>query len=269
MQPSQLHLRSIRIDELPNNEFPFNLSFLQNWQELEFNAPVTFFVGENGSGKSTLMESIAVAAQIITVGSTEAAADQTLEHVTRLANALKLVWNQRTRRGFFLRAEDFFGWVKAQSRMRQEMHNDLKQIDEEYKDRSDYARGMARSAIVGQLVDMQRRYGKGLQVRSHGESFLDLFQERFVPGGLYLLDEPEAPLSPLRQLSLLSVLKQMIAKDAQFIIATHSPILMAFPDAKILSFDHAPIKPIEYASLEHVSLTRDFLADPESFLRHL
>jgi predicted ATPase len=263
------HLRSVQLPAAPSSEFPFNLSFVQSWSDLEFSSPVTFLVGENGSGKSTLMEAIAVNAQLITVGSTEAAADQTLDHVKRLANALKLVWNKRTRRGFFLRAEDFFGWVKAQSRLRQEMQSDLKQIDVDYKDRSDYARGLARSAIVGQLVDMQRRYGEGLQVRSHGESFLDLFQERFVPGGLYLLDEPEAPLSPLRQLSMLSLLKQMIAKDAQFIIATHSPILMAFPDAEILSFDHAPIKPIEYASLEHVSLTRDFLADPESFLRHL
>jgi len=93
---------------------------------------------------------------------------------------------------------------------------------------------------------MQRRYGDGLQVRSHGESFLDLFQGRFVHGGLYLLDEPEAPLSPLRQLSLLALLKQMVDQDAQFIIATHSPILMAFPGAEILSFDHSPLQPMAY-----------------------
>jgi predicted ATPase len=96
-----------------------------------------------------------------------------------------------------------------------------------------------------------------------------LFQARFVPGGLYLLDEPEAPLSPLRQLSLLALLKQMVDQDAQFILATHSPILMAFPGAQILSFDHSPLQPIAYKDLEHVTLTRDFLADPDSFLRHL
>lgn len=269
MQPNQLHLRSIRIDEIPNNEFPFNLSFLQNWQELEFRAPVTFFVGENGSGKSTLMESIAVAAQMITVGSSAAAKDATLAHTRALANALRLVWNKRTRRGFFLRAEDFFGWVKAQSQMQQDLQDDLEQIDEEYKDRSLLAKGLARSAASGQLAGMRRRYGDGLQARSHGESFLDLFQSRFVPGGLYLLDEPEAPLSPLRQLSLLALLKQMSEQNAQFIITTHSPILMALPGAEILSFDHSPLRKVEYRDLEHVNLTRDFLADPESFLRHL
>lgn len=269
MQPNPLHLRSLRLNELPSKDFPFNLSFLSNWQELEFHAPVTFFVGENGSGKSTLMEAVAVAAQLITVGSTEASGDQTLDHVRRLADALKLVWNKRTRRGFFLRAEDFFGWVKQQNLMRSGLQADLQQVDEDYKGRSETAKGLARTPYAGQLADMQRRYGEGLQVRSHGESFLDLFQSRFVPGGLYLLDEPEAPLSPMRQLSLLSLLKQMVAQEAQFIIATHSPILMAMPGAEILSFDHSPLRKLGFGELEHVNLTRDFLADPESFLRHL
>ena len=101
------------------------------------------------------------------------------------------------------------------------------------------------------------------------ESFLTLFQARFVPGGLYLLDEPEAALSPLRQLGFLSMLKEMLAQDAQFIIATHSPILMAYPKATILSFDHAPLQPVSYDDLEHVTLTRDFLNNPAAFLRHL
>jgi predicted ATPase len=97
-----------------------------------------------------------------------------------------------------------------------------------------------------------------------------LFQARFVPGGLYLLDEPEAPLSPLRQLTLLSMMKEMVEEqEAQFIIATHSPILMAFPDAEIVSFDHLPPQQVAYDELEHVSLTRDFLANPEAFLRNL
>ena len=263
------HLRSIQLPAKPSTEFPFDLGFMQSWQDIEFQAPVTIFVGENGSGKSTLMEAVAVAAQLITVGSVDASKDQTLEHVERLAAALKLVWNKRTRRGFFLRAEDFFGWVKQQNQLRGELRADLAQVDEDYKGRSDYAKGLARSPIGGQLADMQRRYGDGLQVRSHGESFLDLFQGRFVHGGLYLLDEPEAPLSPLRQLSLLALLKQMVDQDAQFIIATHSPILMAFPGAEILSFDHRRLQPMAYQDLEHVTLTRDFLADPDSFLRHL
>jgi predicted ATPase len=204
------------------------------------------------------------------VGSVEAHRDKTLADVQDLTRFIKLVWNKNTRKGFFLRSEDFFGWIKSQERMRAEMQDELKEIDEEFEGRSDYARGLARSAVSGQLAGMQRRYGDGLQNRSHGESFLDLFQARFVPGGLYLLDEPEVPLSPLRQLSLLSLLKQMVEEhESQFIIATHSPILMAYPGAQILSFDQTPIAPVDYVDLEHVNLTRDFLADPESFLRHL
>ena len=116
---------------------------------------------------------------------------------------------------------------------------------------------------------MERRYGDGLDSQSHGESFLALFQSRFVPGGLYLLDEPEAPLSPLHQLSLLAAIKAMVEQDAQFVIATHSPIVMAYPGATILNFDTTPVSPVGYDDLEHVNLMRDFLNGPEAFLRHL
>ena len=98
---------------------------------------------------------------------------------------------------------------------------------------------------------------------------MKLFQSRFVPGGLYLMDEPEAPLSPQRQLALLSMLKEMVGENAQFIIATHSPILMAYPDAAIFSFDSHPVREVSYEDVEHVSLTRAFLNNPGSFLRHL
>ena len=120
-----------------------------------------------------------------------------------------------------------------------------------------------------ELHAIQDRYGDGLDCHSHGESYLELFQARFVPGGLYLLDEPEAALSPLRQLGFLSLLKEMVGRDAQFIIATHSPILMAFPEAKILSFDQSPLQNIDWTSLEHVTFTRDFLNNPKEYLRHI
>ena len=149
------------------------------------------------------------------------------------------------------------------------MEEDLRDMDREFENRSEYARSLAKMSTSGQLIDIQRRYGDGLDARSHGESFLALFQSRFVPGGLYLLDEPEAPLSPLRQLALISALKEMIVQDAQFIIATHSPILMAFPDADLLSFEGGKIRPVKYEQLEHVRLTRDFLQDPGAFIERL
>lgn len=263
-----VHLKSIALRPSKETGFPFSLPIL-NEMELTFTKPVTFFVGENGTGKSTLMESIASAAEMVTVGSENVKTDKTLSAQRELAKYLRLAWVKRTKKGFFLRAEDFFGYAKRLNQMRSEMEQDLRDLDREFENRSAYARSLAKMSTSGQLIDLQRRYGDGLDTRSHGESFLAFFQSRFVPGGLYLLDEPEAPLSPLRQLALISALKEMIAQDSQFIIATHSPILMAFPDAELLSFDGGKIRWVKYDQLEHVRLTRDFLQNPGAFLERL
>lgn len=265
-----IHLRSIQKREMRETEdFPFNVPIIQALQEINFQAPVTFFVGENGSGKSTLMEAIACAIGSVTVGSESVRTDPTLTHMRKLADYLHLTWSKRTHKGFFLRAEDFFGYAKQIAKTRHELEQELNNVDREYAGRSKYAKDLAKMPHKNEIGALKRRYGDGLDARSHGESFLDLFQSRFVPGGLYLLDEPEAPLSPLRQLSFLSMLKQMTAEDAQFIIATHSPIILAFPEAQIMSFNDGTINNIPYDELEHVTLTRAFLNDPQSYMRHL
>jgi predicted ATPase len=267
-----IHLKSISL-RTRNSEtaagFPFNVSALQSLGEIKFTAPVTFFVGENGSGKSTLMEAIACSAGSIAVGSDNTAMDRTLDSVRNFADSLKLTWLKRTRRGFFLRAEDFFGYAKRMTRIREEMEEDIKTVEKEYEGRSAMAQKLAKVPYAGQLAEIRKKYGEGLDRCSHGESFLTLFRSRFVPNGLYLLDEPEAPLSPVRQLAFLSAVKEMIEQNAQFIIATHSPILMAFPDAVILSFDGGRIHEVDYQDLEHVTLTRSFLNNPEAYLKHL
>lgn len=249
--------------------FPFTVAVIRTLPPLDLAAPVTFFVGENGSGKSTLLEGIAAAAGLPTVGASEVGRDDTLEAQRRLGAALRLAWTQRTHRGFFLRAEDFFGFQKRLSADRQALEQRLVEIDGEYRDRSPYARGLAAGPVMASLGDMEHRYGRDTDARSHGQAFLNLFQDRFAPGGLYLLDEPEAPLSPQNQLGLLAVLLDMITRDAQFIIATHSPILLAFPGARIYSFDRVPVGPVAYDDLDHVTLTRDFLNNPRAFLRRL
>lgn len=264
-------LRSIemRKTELTPNKFPFSIPVIRNLSTLEFSTPVTFFIGENGCGKSTLLEALAAAAGSITVGSESVSNDQTLSAVRELADTLKLSWSKKTRRGFFMRSEDFFGYARKMAAAYDELQNDLEAVDEEYKDRSPTARNLARIPYAKEIGALQRDYGPGLDARSHGESYLHLFQARFVPEGLYLLDEPEAPLSPLRQLSFLAVLHAMVAQKAQFIIATHSPILMAFPGADILSFDTGKIRQIQYNEIEHVRIMKTFLENPESYLRHL
>lgn len=251
------------------DEFPYSVPVIARLESLEFTTPVTFLVGENGSGKSTLIEMIAVGSRLPTVGADETERDGTLAAARQLARSFTFGWGKRSHRGFFLRAEDFFGFAKRMDRMQRELEADMAAVEEEYADRSEYARGFARMPYARELAAMRERYGEGLDARSHGESFLALFQARFVPGGLYLLDEPEAPLSPLRQVGFLALLHEMVQREAQFVIATHSPILMAYPGATILSFDEAPPRAIPWNELEHVTITRDFLNQPGAFLANL
>lgn len=267
-----LHLKSITVREFNSQDtgsFPFTLEIVKSLREIKFSSPVTFLVGENGSGKSTILEAIACAVESITVGSESVKTDKSLAPLRKLAQYFRLAWTKRTRKGFFLRAEDFFGYARSMRRTKEEYQQELENIKDEYKGRSKYAEALASMPYQGQLADMQRRYGDGLDQYSHGESFLALFQNRFVPGGLYLLDEPEAALSPMRQLTFIAALKQMVQENSQFIIATHSPIILAFPNSQILRFANGKIHEVQYNQLEHVQLTKDFLNSPESFLMHL
>ena len=153
--------------------------------------------------------------------------------------------------------------------MRTELLARIAELEVEYADRSAWAKGLAMGPARSSLAELEKRYGIDLDANSHGQSFLTLFRSRFVPGGLYLLDEPEAPLSPQSQLGFMLMMQDMIAEDAQFIIATHSPILLAYPGATIYSFDVSPAAAVAYEELEHVRLTRDFLNAPERYLREL
>lgn len=265
-----VHLRSItlRDDKVLPTGFPFDVPVIRNLETLEFKSPITFFVGENGSGKSTLLEAIASAASLPTVGSAESSQDETLDSISKLGDYLKWVWSKRIRTGFFMRSEDFFGFAKRISSEVRYLESMLKS-EERHEGQSDYAHQLSKLGYANDYRALKDLYGDGLDAQSHGESYFKLFRARFRPGGLYLMDEPEAPLSPNRQLTLIAMLKQMIEEDAQFIIATHSPILLAYPGATIYNFTNGHIEVAEYDSLEHVQITRDFLNNPEAYLRHL
>lgn len=266
-------LRSVALRPPPEGDggrFPYSVAAISTLTSLDFPSAVTFLVGENGSGKSTLLEAIAAATRLPAIGAEMRVEDDpSLAAQRELGGRFKLAWTRKATRGFFLRAEDFFGFTRTLGRMRADFVRELAEVDEEYRDRSALAHGLRAMPIRTSLAEMERRYGVDLDANSHGQSFLKLFQSRLVPNGLYLLDEPEAPLSPQSQLALIAMLKDMVGQSAQFIIATHSPILLAFPGATIYSFDEVPVRAVPFAELEHVNLTRDFLADPERFLRRL
>jgi predicted ATPase len=265
-----IHLREISLPAVPlPDTFPFNVPVIRALKSLTFTSEITFFVGENGSGKSTLLEAIGAAANLPAIGSESTDRDETLKEMRLLAQRLKWVWNKRTRRGFFLRSEDFFGFAKRITHLRAELKADYDAIEHEYAGRSARAKGLAQMPFARELAALEQSYGAGLDAQSHGESYFKLFRARFVPGGLYLMDEPEAPLSPMRQLALMALLRDMTRHDAQFIIATHSPILLAYPGATILQFADGAITTAQYDDLEHVSLTRSFLNNPNAYLSHL
>ncbi len=269
-----LLLRSVSMNPDAAGEtdaFPFAIPALRSFETLAFRSAVTFLVGENGSGKSTFLEALAWAIGAVTVGSESVDRDPSLAPIRPLGRALQLVWSQRTHRGFFLRAEDFFGYVKEVKRAKAGFEKEDVRVRAENPDLPDGELDRIAAPFSGSAAALAGRYGEDPDARSHGEQFLSFFQARLVPGGLYLLDEPEVPLSPTRQLALLSMLKEASggATPSQFLIATHSPILMALPGAAILSFDEGAIREAAYDDLEHVRLTRDFLNRPENFLRHL
>ncbi len=213
--------------------FPFNLPALWGLKGIRFDSNVTFFVGENGSGKSTLLEAIAKYAGFNLSGGARRHVYEGDQTDSPLARHLRLSWTRKTADGFFLRAESFFNFASY--------------LDE-----------IPTASIHG---------GKSFHHRSHGEAFLHLFTEVFEQG-LYILDEPEAALSPVSQLAMLRVMKQ-IEYDSQFIIATHSPLLLSYPGATIWDFDSSPASPVDYDHVDHVMIYRRFMADPEGMLKEL
>jgi len=225
-------------DTIPNKQmYPFNIPSLQDLQELEFPTNVTFFVGENGSGKSTLLEAIADRCDFNTAGGGRQNLYEVHKAESSLGEYIRLSWMPKISNGFFLRSETFYQFAS---------HIDL--------------------------IEDPRRYnafgGKSLHHQSHGESFLALFMNRFKGRAIYLLDEPEAALSPTRQLSLLKIMKDL-EHEAQFIIATHSPILLGYPNATIYSFDNGEIETIRYKDSIHYIVTKRFLDAPQTILSEL
>ncbi len=247
------------------DRFPFSVPAVQTWPALDVDTPMTLFVGENGSGKSTLLEGIAAAAELPALGQAQVAFDDTLAPQRRLGAALRLSWSRRSRKGFFLRAEDFFGYLKEKAR------TEARVLRERTEAVGEVAQHDVVDGLGGLHIDERNaaRFIAYLDARSHGESFMDLFTTRVHPGGLYLIDEPEAPLSPARQLALLGVFLRAAKAGAQFIVATHSPILLSFPGARIYSFHRVPVTRVAYEELEHVQPMRSFLADPDRYFREL
>ena len=215
--------------------YPFNLPAFSQGIDLQLRSRVTFFVGENGSGKSTLLEAVAECCGFNPEGGDRDHHRAVFADRSPLAQALKLAWLPKVTEGFFLRAESFYNFA----------------------------------TYIQEVSDLRLYGGKSLHGQSHGESFMSLFSNRFEQG-IYILDEPEAALSPQRQLSFLRIIHDLVAPGhAQFLIATHSPIILSYPGAVLFSLDGEGMKEIDYRETRNFVLTRDFLNGPERFFKHL
>lgn len=259
------YLSQISIPKGDSGKFPYHIPAFRSVGHLDFTTPVTVFVGENGSGKSTLLKALAIKLNLPAIGSTDLESDDTLAGFQAFSNGIKCLWKSRAFKGFFFRAEDYFGFVKRLRSLDQELKGDI--VDFE-KRLSGTGLKLAVGAVHGQKEALNRKYGDLTQV-SHGEGFLKVLQGRLQTEGIYLIDEPEAALSPQRQLALFSLIKNLAENEGcQFIIATHSPILMCLPNAQILQFDDG-VHPVSVQETEHFTIMKNFLNNPEAFLRFL
>ena len=248
MLSSNLYLRSVAISkEIPKGNYLKNLQVVKNLTDmgsLSFSKNVTFLVGENGVGKSTLIEAIAVAMGFNPEGGTKNFNFATMESHSDLHTYMTMSRGfQRLRDGFFLRAESFYN-----------VASNIDELDSEPR---------------GGVPIISSYGGVSLHKQSHGESFMALVENRFYGNGLYILDEPEAALSPMRQMRLMYLIKELEKKNSQFIISTHSPILMTYPGAEVLEISDEGIKSVDYKETEHYMITKRFMDAPEKIIKEL
>ena len=237
-----LHLKSVKLlsEEYPTkNHYPFNIDVLRQTPYINFSSPVTFFVGENGSGKSTLLEALARRCHIHIWSGEERTRSVVNHYEDKLFLYMEVQWTNGTVPGSFFSSQIFRNFAQLL---------DIWEADN-----------------PGQIDYFG---GKSLLTQSHGQSLMSFFRARYKIRGLYLLDEPETALSPKSQLDLLRLLQEMSCLGhAQFIIATHSPILLACPGSVIYSFDQIPVKAIHYEETEHYQIYKSFMKDPDDYLK--
>lgn len=231
-----ISLVTLNKDEIDSyDKYPFNIPVVKNFNELKFKAPVTFFIGENGVGKSTFIEAIAVNLNLPKEGGTQNFMYETNDTTSNLSDYIKVRMDNKPKTEFFLRAESFYNFSTEVERL-------IKEDD---------------------FHSLNKSYGGNLHECSHGEAFLKLVQNRFTENGLYILDEPEAALSIQRQLSLLCLIDELVKKGSQFIISTHSPILISYRNGIILDLDDN-FKEVSYKDTEIYKLYKMYLDNSDN-----
>lgn len=239
----ELFIREIRLNRTKIQsylEYPFNIDLVKSFDCVKLNSPVTFFVGENGIGKSTFIEAIAVSLGLNAEGGTQNFRFKTKNTTSSLSDYIHIISFQKPKTKFFLRAESFYNFSSEVQRL----------VEEDG------------------FFSLYNSYGGNLHECSHGESFLKLVQNRFTDHGLYILDEPEAALSPQRQMSLLCLMDDLVKQGSQFIIATHSPILISYRDGEILDLNNK-FEKVAYMDTDIYKTYKMYLENPDGIQEKL
>lgn len=260
------YLKSININTERTHPFPYDVPAIKYAKAIDISNKITFLVGENGTGKSTLLEAIACRLQLPHMDGSSYS-KSSFDAAKTLLPHLELTWQIERSVGFFFRAEDFGDYLNSVHRTGTTIENQMGDLGESVP--KHIIKEMKNSANY-QLRQMRHNYGQELDAFSHGEAYLHIMNEMIDSRGIYLLDEPEAALSPAKQLTLISFLNQHLsAYNSQFIIATHSAMLLAYPDATIYEITPNTMKKTALVDTEHYTVTKSFLNNPEAFLRYL
>lgn len=253
-------LKQIKIRGKKTENYPLNFDFINNISSLTVENPITIICGENACGKSTLLKAIAHNHDAITVDNL----GYVYENIIPLSERISLTYSNKVSHGFYFSSEDFISFIKYLENTEKELKQDVDELSEEFEGKSQYVKGLALHALRKSLYEIENFYGGKLNTKSHGEGYLAFFEARLRKSGLYFLDEPETPLSVNHQFQLAKIIQNKIEDGSQFIIVTHSPILLSIPGAHVLELSDT-LETINYKDSLNYSLMEGFMSDPERF----